>query len=135
MKRLLIVLLVVSAYCTVSAAGYDYLVFKQADGTETSLPASKLKITFADGNAVAETPDGASTELPLSSLSSMYFSDRDVTSIQTAVGADDGERATVYSVTGVKVAEGVATSSLSGTLKQGVYIVKTKGKTYKMQVR
>lgn len=135
MKKLLIVLLVMSAYCSVSATDYDCLVFKQADGTETFLSVPKLKITFSDGNAVAEASDGTTATLPLSSLSSMYFSKMETLSIGTVTDTDGCGRATVYSITGVKVAEGEAINSLCGTLKQGVYIVKTNEKTFKIQVK
>lgn len=134
MKRLLIFLIVASACCIVNAADYNYLIFRQADGTETSLSAQNLKITFSGGNAVATTADGAVTTLSLSSLSSMYFSNS-ATNIGSTVSQSADEKATVYTITGVKVAEGISVGSLNSTLHQGTYIVKTNERTFKVVVK
>lgn len=135
MRRLSFLLLVMLICCTIHAANYDYLVFKQADGTETALSASKLKITFSNGNAVVTASDGVLTTLLLKDLNAMYFSDNGATGIKTATTNGEVERASVYSLTGVKMAEGVDVNTLEVSLKPGVYLVKTNTRTFKIQIK
>ena len=75
MKRLSFILL--SALASLSAGAQDYafpyLVFTAADGTQTTLSASALEMTFADGQLVATNGDGT-TKLTLADLASMTFS-------------------------------------------------------------
>jgi len=134
MKRLLIVMFVMSLSCAAMAASYDYLVLRQADGTETALPSIGLKITFTDGNAVAVAADGSTATLPLGGLSVMYLSDTGTTGITSATTAAEGH-ATVYTITGVKVAEDGSLSTLKQRLRPGVYVVKTESGTFKTQVK
>lgn len=135
MRRLSFLLLVMLICCTIHAANYDYLVFKQADGTETALSASKMKITFSNGNAVITASDGVLTTLLLKDLNAMYFSDNGATGIKTATTNGEVERASVYSLTGVKMAEGVDVNTLEVSLKPGVYLVKTNTRTFKIQIK
>lgn len=135
MRRLSFLLLVMLMCCTIHAANYDYLVFKQADGTETALSASKMKITFSNGNAVITASDGVLTTLLLKDLNAMYFSDNGATGIKTATTNGEVERASVYSLTGVKMAEGVDVNTLEVSLKPGVYLVKTNTRTFKIQIK
>ena len=51
-------------------ADFTYLTFQTEDGSEYSVVASGLSISFQDGNLVAS--DG--TSLPLTNLRKMYFS-------------------------------------------------------------
>lgn len=116
------------------AASYDYLVLRQADGTETALPSIGLKITFTDGNAVAVAADGSTATLPLGGLSVMYLSDKGTTGITSATIEAEGH-ATVYTIMGVKIADGGSLSTLKQSLKPGVYVVKTESGTFKTQVK
>lgn len=135
MKRLFIIVFVALLCATADATGYNYLVFRQADGTETGLLSSRLKITFSDGNAVAVTADGTTTTLPLSSLNTMFFAETWSSGIMSATMNGINGNATVYSVTGVRVGSGASVSELRSSLKPGVYIVKTEERTFKIQVR
>lgn len=135
MKKLLIVMFVMSFSCAAMAASYDYLVLRQADGTETALPAVGLTITFTGGNAVAVASDGGTTTLPLSSLSAMYFGDTNTSIISTAAAVAADGPAVVYNIMGVKVAEGDSFKALKNGLQRGLYIVKTASGTFKTQVR
>lgn len=135
MRRLSFLLFVMLTCCSIHAANYDYLVFKQADGTETALSASKLKITFSNGNAVVTTSDGATTTLLLNGLNTMYFSDNGTTGVKTITTNGEVERATVYSLTGVKIADSMDVNALDVNLKPGVYLVKTNTRTFKIQIK
>lgn len=135
MRRLWILSLIMLACGSIHAANYDYLVFKQADGTETALSASKLKITFSNGNAVITTADGAVTTLLLNDLNAMYFSDNGATGIETITANGEIEQATVYSLTGVKIADNANVNALKDSLRPGVYLVKTNTRTFKIQIK
>lgn len=130
-------LALIMASITMSADSYSYLVFRQTGGSETSLTASKLKITFADGNAVATTADGTVKAFALSDLSAMYFSNTNTGAVtDISATANPLEQVAVFSMMGVQVATGTAASVLTGgSLDPGVYVVKSNSTTYKILVR
>lgn len=76
MKRLFFSLLSLLAFVSTIAQdfAYPYMIFKDATGDQTTVSAASLEITFADGQLVATNGDGT-TRLPLTSLSSMFFSE------------------------------------------------------------
>ena len=52
MKRILLLLMCLPAFAA-QAQDYGYLTFRTADGTEQSIAAAGLKITFTDGKMLA----------------------------------------------------------------------------------
>lgn len=79
------------------ADGTDYLTLRQADGTEISVPSAGLKITFADGQLVAQSAGQADLTLPVAALQAMFFS-ATPTSIATPLKATDITE--IYSIDG-----------------------------------
>lgn len=132
MRKVLFLLLIVSAVGVAKADSYDYFVFKQSDGTETSLSSSNLRITFADGKMVASSSSG-NFSVALSQLSSMYFSNT-ATAIES-VSVDSNEDAAVYDLKGVLVAKGKNNSQLTSSLAPGIYIKKVGDTTSKILVK
>lgn len=132
MKKSLVMFAMLLAVGTSQADGYDYFVFKQSDGTETSLASSDLRITFADGKLVATSSNG-SFSVALSSLGSMYFSSS-TTAIES-VSADADEDAALYDLKGVLVAKGKNNSVLTSSLAPGIYIKKVGETTSKILVK
>lgn len=125
-------LLLLGLFCVSGMAwadGYGYFTVRNASGETTTFTAVGLKMTFADGKLVA-TQDGQTAEFSLEQLSAMYFSNEQTTAISGVASASD--RVTVYTVGGVRVAEG-ALGQLS--LPKGIYIVDNNGKRTKMLVR
>lgn len=114
------------------ADNYDYFVFKQSDGTETSLASSDLRITFADGKLVATSSSG-SYSVALSSLGSMYFSN--TTTAIESISTDTDEDAAIYDMRGVLVAKGKNNSQLTSSLAPGFYIKKVGETTSKILVK
>lgn len=67
---------------------YKYLVMKEKSGTQTSLSVTNLELTFGDGNVYATCDDGSQT-FTLSGLSSMFFSEKDLTQNNLLGDAND----------------------------------------------
>ena len=103
---------------------YTYLTFETTDGAKISVPASQLKMTIR-GNTLST---GEQT-FTLANLSKMYFTatDETTTSISTTTAATIDEATEVYDLNGRRID--------NRNLPKGVYIVKTKDRTYKMTVK
>ena len=103
---------------------YTYLTLETTDGAKASIPVESLKLTIS-GNTL--TTD--SQTFLLSNLSRMYFSmtDETVSGIEENTSAALDEATHIYDLQGHKVSK--------EQMKKGVYVVKTKNKTYKMIVR
>ena len=98
MKRLLLTFsaLMIGAGATM-ADGTAYLTFRQADGSEISVPSAGLKITFNNGQLVAQSAGQADLTLPVAALQAMFFS-ATPTSIATPLKATDITE--IYSIDG-----------------------------------
>ena len=131
MKKIAIVFLLLVSALTTSAEGLPYLTFELTDGSKVSVDVTQLTLTIS-GN----TLKAGSLSFTLTNLSKMYFSNTN----ETTTGIEDVEEqalsdfsiAEVYDLNGRRILNG---SSMKGRLPQGVYIVKTREKTYKMMVR
>ena len=122
-KILLTVLLFCAGLTAVQAEGYPYLTFELTDGTKASVPAASLTLTI---NGTTLTTGSQSFEL--TNLSKMYFS---TSNMSTGIKSIDNGELTIdneiYDLQGHKVTK--------AQMKKGVYIVKTKEKTYKIAVK
>ncbi|MDY2778762.1 MAG: hypothetical protein SOU82_02785 [Alloprevotella sp.] len=98
MKRMLLTFsaLMLGAGATM-ADGTDYLTLRQADGSEISVPSAGLKITFNNGQLVAQSAGQADLTLPVAALQAMFFS-ATPTSIATPLKASDITE--IYSIDG-----------------------------------
>ena len=103
---------------------YPYLTFEMTDGVKVSVPVESLTLTISGTSLTA----GEET-FTLSNLSKMYFSttDESTTGIEEITSATLDEAADIYDLQGHKVSK--------EQMKKGVYIVKTKNRTYKMIVK
>ncbi len=124
MKKLLFICLILCAGLTAThAEDYPYLTFELTDGTKASVPAASLTLTI---NGTTLTTGSQSFEL--TNLSKMYFS---TSNMSTGIKSIDNGELTIdneiYDLQGHKVTK--------AQMKKGVYIVKTKDKTYKIAVK
>ena len=124
MKKILLTVLFFCAGLTaVQAEDYPYLTFELTDGTKASVPAASLTLTI---NGTTLTTGSQSFEL--TNLSKMYFS---TSNMSTGIKSIDNGELTIdneiYDLQGHKVTK--------AQMKKGVYIVKTKEKTYKIAVK
>ena len=133
------------------ADNYAYLTVGQ-DGGETSIEVSQIsKITFDASNMIVHLSNGSQQELPLSSLSRMFFSETASQGISLMQAGQekikyeggslrlllaDGEKATIYNMKG----EAVYTTNRSSevtldNLHKGIYIVRVGNETKKIMSR
>jgi len=104
---------------------YTYLTFETTDGAKASVEMASLKLTFIGTTLIIGTGS-----FPISNLKKIYFSASDESSstgvepVKTT--AHDGAVA-IYDLQGHQVTK--------GQMKRGIYIVKTKERTYKMVFR
>ena len=124
MKKLFLLLTVLVATLTVQAEGYTYLTFETTDGAKASVSVENLTLTISGTTLTA-----GSQQFTLSNLSKMYFStsDETATGIEEITSASIEEATDIYDLQGHKVSK--------EQMRKGVYIVKTKSRTYKMVVR
>ena len=132
------------------ADNFAYLTIGQ-DGGETSVSVSQIsKITFDASNLVIHLTDGNTQELPLSSLSKMFFTASDqglatITASKDKISIDgstlrlqlaDGEHAAIFDMNGVQVYTANESVEVNtGSLRRGVYIVRVGSQTKKIMTR
>ena len=127
MKRIILFLTMLVGTLTAQAGDYTYLTFETADGAKASVDVSSLPVTINLDNSTL-TIDNQT--FALADLSKMYFSPTDETtgiSEGLRVNSEEADTATFYDLHGKKVDK--------SQLSKGVYIVKTKQRTYKMVVK
>ena len=124
MKKILFLLTILVGTLTAQADSYSYLTFETTDGAKASVSVSDLTLTISGTTLTAGTQS-----FTLSNLSKMYFSttDESTTGIEEITSATRDEATDIYDLQGHKVTK--------EQMRRGVYIVKTKQRTYKMVVR
>ena len=124
MKRIVLLLMAVVGVLTMQAADYTYLTFETTDGAKASVAVENLTITISGTTLTAGTQS-----FTLSNLAKMYFSasDESTTGIEEITSATLDEATDIYDLQGHKVSK--------TQMCKGVYIVKTKSKTFKMVVK
>ena len=124
MKKLFLLLTVLVTTLTVQAEGYTYLTFETTEGAKASVSVENLTLTISGTTLTA-----GSQQFTLSNLSKMYFS----TSDETATGIEEINSSSIEEATDIYDLQGHKVSKEQ--MRKGVYIVKTKSRTYKMVVR
>ena len=125
MKKIILIFMALVGALTVQADDtYPYLTFETTDGAKASVPVSSLTLTISGTTLTA----GEET-FTLSNLSKMYFSstDESTAGIEEITCATLDEATAIYDLQGHKVTK--------EQMKKGVYVVKTKSRTYKMIVK
>lgn len=124
MKKIYLLLMMAMAGAqSLRAADYTYLTFETTDGAKASVEVSSLTITVSGNTLTA-----GSQTFALSNLLKMYFSNADeTTAIEEITVETLDEAVDVYDLQGHKVSK--------DQLRKGIYIVKSKSRTYKMMVK
>ena len=125
MKKIVLLFWGLAGVLTSQAESYPYLTFETTDGAKASVPIASLTL-----NISGTTLTAGSQTFTLSNLSKMYFSSTEeatVISEELIVNSEEFATATFYDLQGHQVSK--------AQMKKGVYIVKTKNRTYKLIVR
>ena len=115
---------------TAQAADYAYLTFETSDGGKASVSVASLSLTISGTTLTVALQDSEDSSLsfPLSNLSRMYFSNtNETTGIEEITSDTLDEAADIYDLQGHKVSK--------DQMRRGVYIVKTKNRTYKIMAK
>lgn len=103
---------------------FGFMVLTLNDGTTQSITSNGLSLSFTGGNLTAKNETETLT-IPLNSLNAMAFSKDGVTGIDATM-TDEGTEE-IYDLQGHRVTR--------AEMRKGVYIIKTKNRTYKTTVR
>ena len=127
MKKIMFFLMTMVGVLTAQAddATYSYLTFETVDGAKTSVAVTSLPMSV---NVSGGTLTVGGQTFTLADLSKMYFSNtNETTAIQEVKAADLDDDADIYDLQGRKVTK--------AQMRRGIYVVKTNGGTYKVNVR
>lgn len=127
MKKNLLILMMLVGALTAQAKDYTYLTFETTDGAKASVDVSSLPVTI---NLDSSTLTIGSQSFSLANLSKMYFSTSDETSatgISEVMKADLDEATEIYDLQGHKVSK--------NQMRRGVFVIKTKQGTFKLNVK
>ena len=123
MKKFFLLLTILVGTLTAQAEDYTYLTFETTDGAKASVAVADLTLTISGTTLTAGTQS-----FTLSNLSKMYFSNTDETpGIEAITSATLDEATDIYDLQGHKVTK--------AQMQKGVYIVKTKNRTYKIVMK
>lgn len=123
MKKIVLLLMAWVGALSVLADDYAYLTFETTDGAKASVAVTALTMTVSGNTLTA-----GSQTFELENLSKMYFTNADeTTGIEEVTTAALDEATDIYDLQGHRVEK--------AQMQRGVYIVKTKSRTFKMVVR
>ena len=123
MRTVVFGLMITVGVLSAHAGEYTFITFELNDGTKASVPATSLTMTIS-GN----TLKAGNETFVLTNLSKMYFtSTNESTAIDEVTAGTIDDAAEIYDLKGHKVTK--------DQMKRGVYVVKTKTKTFKMIVK
>ncbi len=124
-ERMLAMMALALASTSVMAEEYNYLTFETKNGIKASVEITDLSITVNGTTLTA-----GNQNFVLENLSKMYFSVSDETS---TTGISRLENVASQDVTAIYDLQGHQVEK--GKMTKGVYIVKTKGGTYKIALK
>lgn len=132
MKKLLLTALLGLCAAAGHAQAYDYLTVEQADGNRQSFATTGgLRITFQGDLARVKPAGAAETQLALDGLAAMFFESTPTDIAAPDADTPDARPDAVYSLDGRRLAGGMSRLPM----REGVYIVRSNGKTRKLLVR
>lgn len=135
MKKVFLFVLGLAGTLMAHADDYPYLTFLDTNGTEQSVVATGLVITFSDGQMNAADNNGKVTTISLSDLKKMYFSSATsaIDSTGTEEEAKDSE-VEVFTLEGTSLGKYEDIRQATTALQKGVYVVKRSHQTLKIAV-
>ncbi len=133
MRKIIVAFVALMCCSYTQAEDFAYMGFVKADGSEVTVSAENLIMTFVDGALCVEATDN-SLVIPVSELNKMFFTNNVVTGIRD-LGSAINEKKYVYSLSGAFLGTFENMESVRQSYGKGVYLVKESGKTSKLAVR
>ena len=125
MKKKFLLFMALVGALTAQAGDYTYLTFETADGAKTSVDVSSLPVTINLDNSTLTI---GNQTFALADLSKMYFSTQsESTGIEEISSATIDDDAVIYDLYGRKMTK--------AQMRRGIYVMKTKLGTRKVNVR
>ncbi len=128
----LLAALAMASTLTAGAATDDFLSFEDLNGQVKSISSKGLSITISNGKVYAAN-DSESMEMPLESLSALYFSETSSAALTVADTTDS--RATVYTPAGLLIGTYPSVNEAVASLPAGNYVITTESQTLKIAVK
>jgi hypothetical protein len=123
MKKIVLFLTMLVGTLTAQASDYTYLTFETTDGAKASVSVEGLTLSISGTTLTAGTQS-----FTLTNLSKMYFSNtNETTGISEVMKANLDEATEIYNLQGHKVSK--------DQMHRGVYVIKTKQGTFKLNVK
>ena len=123
MKKIVLFMTMLVGTLTTQASDYTYLTFETTDGAKVSVSVSNLTLSISGTTLTAGTQS-----FTLSNLSKMYFSNtNETTGISEVMRAELDEATEIYNLQGHKVSK--------DQMRRGVYVIKTKQGTFKLNIK
>ena len=133
MKRLLFLFVVIATTIVAMADDYPYLTFEKSDGTKQSVAVENLTLDISDGQLVVNS---GTYNFTLTDLTKMYFTTSDATSIDELTATlPENCTVEVFTLEGVSLGQYDSLQTARPALQQGVFLIKTQGKTLKVTVK
>ncbi len=124
MKKVLLLLTILVGTLKAQAEDYTYLTFETTDGAKASVSVSSDVTLTISGTTLTV----GSQSFTLTNLSKMYFSTSDeTTGISEVMKADLDEATEIFDLQGHKITK--------NQMRRGVYVIKTKQRTFKLNVK
>lgn len=125
MKKKFLLFMALVGALTARAGDYTYLTFETTDGVKASVDVSSLPVTINLDNSTLTI---GNQTFALADLSKMYFSTQsETTGIEEISSATIDDDAVIYDLLGRKVTK--------AQMRRGIYVMKTKQGTRKVNVR
>lgn len=125
MKKKFLLFMALVGALTAQAGDYTYLTFETTDGAKTSVDVSSLPVTINLDNSTLTI---GNQTFALADLSKMYFSTQsESTGIEEISSATIDDDAVIYDLLGRRVTK--------AQMRRGIYVMKTKQGTRKVNVR
>lgn len=133
MRKLILLLSLITCVTSVDAEEYQYLSFQESNGNVVSFGIESLTMSISDGKLLVEN-SGESRTFELSSLSKMFFA-TEASGINELETVANGGKKHVYTVSGIYVGSFDSLSDVETKFGKGMYLVKDNNNTTKIVLR
>ena len=127
MKKFILIMMALVGALTAQADSYTYLTFETTDGEKASVAVESLTLTISGTTLII-----GDQSFTLSNLSKMYFSTTDET---TGINEIYNMKTDELLLNSIEIFDLRGRKIVNKNLPEGIYIVKTKDRTYKIVVK